>query len=92
MAKTQKTTVKANFDFEQQLWDAANELHGTVAENQYKDYVLSLLFAWYLSERYTGRKEDYKWVFETKFLKSQLSATQTAGLINIFYNQGYDRN
>src|SRR6187397_751027 len=60
MAKTKKTTAKADIDFEQQLWDAANELRGAVAENQYKDYVLSLLFARHLSERYAIRKEELK--------------------------------
>ena len=161
MAKTKKTTAKADIDFEQQLWDAANELRGAVAENQYKDYVLSLLFARHLSERYAERKEelitlasdeqseyftknkkelerllnddleyqvknvyklpeeatweylranaeqddikvkvdkafvliddilgerneDYKGVLQPMFVKSQLSATQTAGLINLF--------
>ena len=38
--------------------DAANELRGAVAENQYKDYVLSLLFARHLSERYAERKKE----------------------------------
>jgi len=161
MARTKKTTAKADIDFEQQLWDAANELRGAVAENQYKDYVLSLLFARHLSERYAERKEelntlasdeqseyftksqkeldkllndeleyqvknvyklpeeatweylranaeqddikvkvdkafviideilgerneDYKGVLQPMFVKSQLSATQTAGLINLF--------
>lgn len=161
MPKTKKTTAKADIDFEQQLWDAANELRGAVAENQYKDYVLSLLFARHLSERYAERKEelihlasdteseyytnnkkdleklindeleyqvknvyklpeeatweylranaeqddikvkvdkafviiddilgerneDYKGVLQPMFVKSQLSATQTAGLINLF--------
>ena len=58
MAKTNKTTAKADIDFEQQLWDAANELRGAVAENQYKDYVLSLLFVRHLSERYAERKVE----------------------------------
>lgn len=161
MAKAKKATAKADIDFEQQLWDAANELRGAVAENQYKDYVLSLLFARHLSERYAERKEelitlasdeqseyftknkkeldrllnddleyqvknvyklpeeatweylranaeqddikvkvdkafvliddilgerneDYKGVLQPMFVKSQLSATQTAGLINLF--------
>ena len=44
MAKAKNTNTKANIDFEQELWNAANELRGAVAENQYKDYVLSLLF------------------------------------------------
>jgi type I restriction enzyme M protein len=60
MAKNINTTAKADIEFEQQLWDAANELRGAVAENQYKDYVLSLLFARHLSERYAERKEELK--------------------------------
>lgn len=163
MAKNKTTTTKpkADIDFEKELWDAANELRGAVAENQYKDYVLSLLFVKHLSERYQGRKEellqlveepeseyyttsakekqrvvedeleyqvknvyklpweatwdylkenarqddikvkidhafvlideilgnrnpDYKGVLQPIFVKSQLSATQTAGLIDLF--------
>jgi type I restriction enzyme M protein len=59
MAKTTgKSKPKGDIDFEQELWDAANELRGAVAENQYKDYVLSLLFVKHLSERYEIRKEE----------------------------------
>jgi type I restriction enzyme M protein len=58
MAKTK--TTKADIDFEQELWNAANELRGAVAENQYKDYVLSLLFVKHLSERYEIRKEEIR--------------------------------
>src|SRR5437868_6827507 len=58
MAKTKGAAPKADIDFEQELWDAANELRGAVAENQYKDYVLSLLFVKHLSERYEIRKAE----------------------------------
>ncbi len=58
MTKTKNAAPKADIDFEQQLWDAANELRGAVAENQYKDYVLSLLFVKHLSERYEIRKKE----------------------------------
>jgi len=58
MAKTKGAAPKADIDFEQELWNAANELRGAVAENQYKDYVLSLLFAKHMSERYAMRKEE----------------------------------
>jgi type I restriction enzyme M protein len=46
MAKALKenTKAKADIDFEKELWNLANELRGAVAENQYKDYVLSLIF------------------------------------------------
>jgi len=43
MAKKEQLKPKAHIDFELQLWNAANELRGIVAENHYKDYVLSLL-------------------------------------------------
>ena len=36
--------TKADINFEQELWKAANELRGAVAENQYKDYILPLIF------------------------------------------------
>jgi type I restriction enzyme M protein len=60
MAKQNKTPqiLKADIDFEKELWDVANELRGAVAENQYKDYVLSLLFVKHLSERYEIRKQE----------------------------------
>jgi type I restriction enzyme M protein len=43
MAKAKTTKLKADTDFESKLWNAANELRGAVAENQYKDFVLSHL-------------------------------------------------
>ena len=57
------TKPKADIDFEKELWDAANELRGAVAENQYKDYVLSLLFLKHLSERYEVRQQEIKQSF-----------------------------
>ena len=52
--------IKADIDFEKELWAAANELRGAVAENQYKDYVLSLLFLKHMSEKYEIRKDELK--------------------------------
>jgi type I restriction enzyme M protein len=171
MAKQNKTNTnttkpKGDIDFEKELWDVANELRGAVAENQYKDYVLSLLFLKHLSERYEIRRQeiqlsffepssdyynidkeeqsyvledeleyqvknvyklpkeatwtylrenaeqddikvkvdkafvlideilalrnpDYKGVLEPIFVKSQLSPTQVAGLINLFSNDKF---
>ena len=54
---------RADIDFENELWNAANELRGAVAENQYKDYVLSLLFVKHLSERYEVRKQELQMSF-----------------------------
>ena len=44
--------AKADINFEKELWDAANELRGAVSENNYKNYILPLVFIKHLSERY----------------------------------------
>ncbi|HNP17173.1 MAG TPA: N-6 DNA methylase [Fulvivirga sp.] len=44
--------TKADINFEKELWDAANELRGAVSENNYKNYILPLVFLKHLSERY----------------------------------------
>ena len=55
-----KNTSKADINFEQELWKAANELRGAVAENQYKDFVLPLIFLKHVSERYELRRDSLK--------------------------------
>jgi type I restriction enzyme M protein len=54
------TKPKADIDFEAELWEVANELRGAVAENQYKEFVLSLLFVKHVSERFQYRYEELK--------------------------------
>jgi type I restriction enzyme M protein len=61
-----KQQTKADINFEQELWKAANELRGAVAENQYKDYILPLIFLKHLSERYEVRKEVLTQAFNDK--------------------------
>ena len=53
-----KPNVKADINFEQELWKAAIELRGAVAENQYKDYVLPMIFLKHMSERYEMRHDE----------------------------------
>src|ERR1700748_584259 len=60
MAKEKTAKPKADIDFEAELWNAVNELRGAVAENEYKNYVLSLLFVKHLSERYEIIQEEIK--------------------------------
>ena len=55
-----KKVTKADINFEQELWKAANELRGAVAENQYKDYVLPLIFLKHISERYELRRDTLR--------------------------------
>jgi len=50
--------AKADIDFEKELWDAANELRGAVSENNYKNYILPLVFLKHLSERYEVVREQ----------------------------------
>ena len=52
--------AKADIDFEKELWDAANELRGAVSENNYKNYILPLVFVKHLSERYEVVKDELK--------------------------------
>lgn len=85
MAKNIKPKPKADIDFEQELWNAANELRGAVAENQYKDYVLSLLFVKHLSERYELRKEDIKKEFSNP--ESEYYSTDVAEQLTLMEDE-----
>ena len=75
-----KNTIKADINFEQELWKAANELRGAVAENQYKDYVLPMIFLKHMSERYEMRKEEL-----TSLLKDEKSSYFTTDKAEINY-------
>ena len=59
-----KNLPKADINFEKELWKAANELRGAVAENQYKDYILPLIFLKHVSERYELRRDTLKVLLE----------------------------
>jgi type I restriction enzyme M protein len=37
------------------LWSSCDELRGGMDASQYKDYVLTLLFVKYVSDKYAGR-------------------------------------
>lgn len=52
--------AKADIDFEKELWDAANELRGAVSENNYKNYILPLVFVKHLSERHEMVQDELK--------------------------------
>ncbi|ACA57194.1 type I restriction-modification system subunit M [Clostridium botulinum] len=40
------------------LWDIANDLRGNMEANEFKNYILELIFYRYLSEKVEGRAED----------------------------------
>src|SRR6266446_3623977 len=39
------------------LWQSCDELHGGMDASQYKDYVLTLLFMKYVSDKYAGKPD-----------------------------------
>ena len=61
---SKKPMAKADIDFEKDLWDAANELRGAVSENNYKNYILPLVFVKHLSERFEIVKDEITELFD----------------------------
>jgi type I restriction enzyme M protein len=51
-------TVKADIDFQKELFEAANKMRGSVAPADYKHYVLPLIFLRYLSNKYEQRRKE----------------------------------
>ncbi len=76
--------VKADIDFEKELWAAANELRGAVAENQYKDYVLSLLFLKHMSEKYEIRKGELKNLLQDEYYIGKFAMAEGSGAGQFF--------
>lgn len=48
-------TAEQKKKLQQKLWDIANELRGKMAADQFRDYILGLIFYKYLSERMVAR-------------------------------------
>lgn len=53
-----KKAVKKEKSMEEQLWDAANKLRGTVESSEYKHVVLSLIFLKFVSDKFEARKQE----------------------------------
>ncbi|OAT84192.1 DNA methyltransferase [Bacillus sp. MKU004] len=51
-------TIKADIEFQKDLFDAANKMRGSVAPSDYKHHVLPLIFLRYLSNRFEQRREE----------------------------------
>lgn len=52
-----KPATKADLNFEEALWDAANKLRGSVESSEYKHIVLSLIFLKFISDKFEARKQ-----------------------------------
>ena len=57
MAK-KKITTKPTKSFEQNLWDTADKLRGTVESSEYKHVVLSLIFLKFISDKFERRRAE----------------------------------
>ena len=57
MAKRPAKTKKAQKSFEQNLWDTADKLRGTVESSEYKHVVLSLIFLKFVSDKFEAQRK-----------------------------------
>jgi type I restriction enzyme M protein len=58
MAKKSPATNKKQKSFEQNLWDTADKLRGTVESSEYKHVILSLIFLKFVSDKFEGRRQE----------------------------------
>ena len=55
-SKAVKTKAVKTLGFEENLWDSANKLRGSVESAEYKHVVLSLIFLKFISDKFEARK------------------------------------
>ena len=55
---TKKASAKKSKSMEEQLWDAANKLRGTVESSEYKHVVLGLIFLKFASDKFEERRQE----------------------------------
>ena len=81
-------------DIEKTLWDGANTFRGKIDAANYKDYILSMLFIKYLSDKYEelidGIKQEYKDEKRIERLKNTLPIRlKEEYTFNYLYNYRY---
>lgn len=79
MAK--KATNKKTNGFEQNLWDTANKLRGSVESSEYKHVVLSLIFLKFASDKFEARRAELGAEGKDKYLEMVEFYTMK----NVFY-------
>jgi len=57
-AKTVKTKAVKTLGFEENLWDSANKLRGSIESAEYKHVVLSLIFLKFISDKFEARRAE----------------------------------
>lgn len=58
MPPKKKPTSSKTLSFEEQLWEAANKLRGSVESSEYKHVVLSLIFLKFISDKFQARQQE----------------------------------
>ncbi len=79
MAK--KATNNTTNGFEQNLWDTANKLRGSVESSEYKHVVLSLIFLKFASDKFEQRRAEL--IAEGK--EKYLEMVEFYTMKNVFY-------
>ncbi|MDH3349753.1 MAG: type I restriction-modification system subunit M [Desulfobulbaceae bacterium] len=79
MAK--KAAKKKQNGFEQNLWDTANKLRGSVESSEYKHVVLSLIFLKFASDKFEERRQEL--IAEGK--EKYLEMVEFYAMKNVFY-------
>lgn len=80
MAKKTKST-KQQKSFEQNLWDTADKLRGTVESSEYKHVVLSLIFLKFVSDKFEAQRQK----LTDKGLGDYLEMVEFYAKDNVFY-------
>lgn len=80
MAKKTKST-KQQKSFEQNLWDTADKLRGTVESSEYKHVVLSLIFLKFVSDKFETQRQK----LTDKGLGNYLEMVEFYAKDNVFY-------
>lgn len=84
MAKKQAVKKNAK-NIEENLWDSANKLRGSVESSEYKHVVLSLIFLKFASDRFKHRRAEL--IAEGK--EKYIDMVEFYAMKNVFYLSPY---
>ena len=76
-----KRQTKKTNGFEQNLWDTANKLRGSVESSEYKHVVLSLIFLKFASDKFEERRAELMAEGKEKYL----DMVEFYTMKNVFY-------
>jgi type I restriction enzyme M protein len=81
---TKNTTASTN-SFEQNLWDTANKLRGSVESSEYKHVVLSLIFLKFIKDQFEAQR---KRLVEQDYVAYQEIPIQHTATTSEYFEQG----